>query len=279
MPEKLKHYYIVKEHPMRIISKCKSHSKGTLVKYLAGFCVLYAIMNWIPDILSLIFPATDMDLLIEYNRLDPATASRLPATPIVTFLYMVLFNGVFKLSECLYALTYIRNREVDYMAMTESLGYYTKTLGLYILQIIIISFWSMIFVIPGIIASIGFSQAFYILADDPDKKITEALAESKMMMYGNKMNYFRLLLCYLPYILLAYLPDLVLVQMASGASFNQYAFMLLTMIANIPVFAVYGYMSLGKTVFYELMINKGFADFRYAGQSAFRELEQDNNSN
>ena len=35
-----------------------------------------------------------------------------------------------------------------------------------------------------------------------------------------------------------------------------------------------GLISMGKTVFYELMINKGFAEFRYAGQEAFRELEK-----
>ena len=35
-----------------------------------------------------------------------------------------------------------------------------------------------------------------------------------------------------------------------------------------------GLISMGRCVFYELMINKGFADFRYAGQDAFRELEK-----
>lgn len=277
MPEKLKHYYIVNEHPMRIISKCKSHSKGTLTSYLIGFCLLYAAVNWVPFILSHFFPATNLDLLAQYSDADPAALSRLPATPIVTFLYLMLFNGVFRLSECLYALTYIRNRKVDYRALSESFPYYLRTLGLFFLQTVIVSFWTLFFVIPGVMAALNFSQSFYILADDPDKSITQVLTESKMMMYGNRMNYVRLMICYIPYILMAYVPAFLLAEAASGMQAGSAGILILSMAADIPMFIAYGYVSLGRTVFYELMNNKGFASFRYAGQEAFRELEQPEN--
>lgn len=279
MQEKLKQFYIVKEHPLRIISKCRSHSKGTLARFLLGICIIYALMNWVPQILSLFFPATDVDLLSSYSDADPAMLTQLPQTPLVVFLYMMLFSGVFKLGECLYALTYIRNRETDYRALLEGMGYYIKALNLYIVQVIVISFWTMLLIIPGILAALNFSQAFYIFADDPDKKVTEILMESRMMMYGNKMNYVRLMICYIPYILIAYVPTFMLSDLMARVSVNQYAVMILTMIAQIPLFCVMGYMCMGRTVFYELMINKGFADFRFAGQDAFRELESENSRN
>lgn len=274
MQEKLKRYYIVKEHPLRIISKCKSHSKGTLASFLIGFCLLYAVINWVPQILAIFFPATNIDLFSTYTKADPVMLSRLPATPLAVFFYLILFNGVFKLSECLYALTYIRNRRADYRALFESLSYYIKAFGVYIVQILVISFWSMFFVVPGIMAALNFSQAFYILADDPDKRISEVLMESKMMMYGNRMNYVRLLVSYIPYYLISYIPAFLLSDLASRMTLNNTAVTMLSMLADIPIFCVMGYMCLGKTVFYELMINKGFADFKYAGQDAFRELEK-----
>lgn len=273
MPQKLKRTYIVNEHPMRIISKCKSHSKGTLGSYLIGFCLLYAVINWVPLVLSQFFPATNLDLLVKYNNVDPEMLQRLPSTPIVTFLYLMLFNGVFKLSECLYALTYIRNRTVDYNALTEGFMYYLKALGIFFIQTVLISFWTMFFIIPGVMAALNFTQSFYILADDPDKKITEVLAESKIMMYGNRMNYVRLMVCYIPYVLMAYIPAFLLADMAAEMTAGTPGVLLLQMLSDIPMFIAYGYISLGRTVFYELMINKGFADFRYAGQDAFRELE------
>ena len=273
MPEKLKRYYIVKEHPLRIISKCKSHSKGTLASFLIGFGVLYAVMNWVPMVMAKFFPATNIDLFSAYTDADPEILSRLPATPLVVFFYLMLFSGVFRMGECLYALTYIRNRQVDYRAMTESLSYYFKALGVYILQTVIISFWTMFFVIPGILAALNFSQSFYILADDPDKPVTQILAESKMMMYGNRWNYVRLMLCYVPYILIAYMPALLLSDLASTVTLNSTGILLLSMAADIPMFIAYGYARLGQTVFYELLNNKSFADFKFAGQQAFRELE------
>lgn len=274
MPEELKRYYIVKEHPIRIINKCKAHSKGTLVSFLVGFCILYAVANWVPQIMALYFPATNIDLLAKYSDADPVTLSKLPATPLVVFFYLMLFNGVFRLSESLYALTYIRNRVVDYRALGESLNYYFKAFGLFLVQTLVVSFWTMFFIVPGILAALNFTQAFYIFADDPDKSIPEILTESKMMMYGNRMNYVRLIICYIPYILIAYVPAFLLADLAASVNANQTGIMLLSMLADIPMFALYGFICLGRTVFYELMLNKGFADFKYAGQDAFRELEQ-----
>lgn len=273
MPEKLKRYYIVKEHPLRIISKCRSHSKGTFASFLIGFCALYAFMNWVPIVMAKFFPTTNIDLFSTYTDADPELLSRLPATPLVVFVYLMLFSGVFRMGECLYALTYIRNRQVDYRAITESLNYYLKALGVFILQTVIIAFWTMFFVVPGILAALNFQQAFYILADDPDKPVTQILAESKMMMYGNRWNYVRLMICYVPYILIAYLPALLLSDLASAVTLNATGIMLLSMAADIPLFIVYGYARLGQTVFYELLNNRSFADFRYAGQQAFREFE------
>ena len=132
----------------------------------------------------------------------------------------------------------------------------------------------MFFIVPGILAALNFTQAFYIFADDPDKSIPEILTESKMMMYGNRMNYVRLIICYIPYILIAYVPAFLLANLAASVNANQTGIMLLSMLADIPMFALYGFICLGRTVFYELMLNKGFADFKYAGQDAFRELEQ-----
>ncbi len=273
MPVKLKHYHIVQEHPVRIISKCKSHSKGTLLSFLIGFSVLYAVVNWVPELLSLYFPTTNLDLAAAYSNTDPEMLSKIPGTPLVHIFYLILFNGVFKLSEALYTLTYIRNRTVEYSALTESLNYYLKTLGVFLLETVIISFWMLFFVIPGILAALNFSQAFYILADDPDKSVTQVLAESKMMMFGNRMNYVRMLICYVPYMLIAYTLAFIIGSMLSGVTLSTTAITVISLFVNIPLFFAYGYMSLGRTVFYELILNNGFADFKYAGQSAFREFE------
>ena len=247
MPEdNLKYFYIVKEHPVRIISKCKSHSKGTLASFLVGICILYAVMNWVPAVLSQFIPVTNLDLITKYSDMDPAMLRQLPATSLVLMIYSLFFNGVFRLSEALYTLTYIRNRSVDYRALTESFNYYLKTLGIFVFQVLIVGFWSMFLVIPGIIAALNFSQAFYILAEDPEKSITDVLMESKIMMNGNKMNYVRLYIYYLPYIMLAYIPAFIIAALVAGSGLPQTALLIISMITDIPLFVAMGYMSMGK---------------------------------
>ena len=56
---------------------------------------------------------------------------------------------------------------------------------------------------PGIIAYYRYSQAFYILAENPEKGIMDCINESKAMMYGHKMDKFVLDLSFILWYLLA----------------------------------------------------------------------------
>lgn len=62
--------------------------------------------------------------------------------------------------------------------------------------------WSLLFIIPGIIAGISYSQAFFILVDEPEIGAYEAIKKSKQMMMGKKGKYFMLSLSFLGWALL-----------------------------------------------------------------------------
>ena len=63
--------------------------------------------------------------------------------------------------------------------------------------------WSLLFVIPGIIKGIAYSQAMYILAENPEIGAREAINRSKAMMDGHKMEYFVLMLSFIGWYLLS----------------------------------------------------------------------------
>ena len=52
--------------------------------------------------------------------------------------------------------------------------------------------WSLLLFIPGIVKACSYSQAMYILAEDPGMGPMEAIRRSKEMMEGHKMEYFLL---------------------------------------------------------------------------------------
>jgi uncharacterized membrane protein len=62
--------------------------------------------------------------------------------------------------------------------------------------------WSLLFIIPGIIAAMRYSQAYYILMDNPEMSAKEALEASKQIMAGNVGRYFVLCLSFLGWFLL-----------------------------------------------------------------------------
>jgi uncharacterized membrane protein len=229
-------------------------------------------MNWVPELLGIIFPKTNIDLLMQYApQENREILSKLPGTPVVMYIYGMLLGGAFRLGECLYTLTYIRNKKCEYRAIAEGFSLYGKVLVLYLLQTLIIAFWSMFFIIPGIIAALNFAQSFYILADDPEKGITQVLAESKLMMMGNRIAYIKTLIVFLPYVILAYVPAMLVSYYVTADSMSKTMYTAIALAVELPVFAAYGFMDIGRCAFYELMVNKGFANFRYAGQDAFRQ--------
>lgn len=50
--------------------------------------------------------------------------------------------------------------------------------------------WSLLFIIPGIIASYSYAMTGYILAEHPELTASEAIEQSKEMMSGNRFRLF-----------------------------------------------------------------------------------------
>lgn len=65
--------------------------------------------------------------------------------------------------------------------------------------------WSLLFVIPGIIKSISYSMAMYVLAENKGKPALECINESKKMTNGYKMDLFVLGLSFIGWALLGYI--------------------------------------------------------------------------
>jgi uncharacterized membrane protein len=72
----------------------------------------------------------------------------------------------------------------------------------YIVVGIFTALWSLLLIVPGIIASIRYSQTFFILKDNPDMDGYAAIQKSKEMMKGHKGEYFVLGLSFILWALL-----------------------------------------------------------------------------
>jgi uncharacterized membrane protein len=101
-----------------------------------------------------------------------------------------------------FALAIARKKEANLSLIFSGFNYFVKTLGLFLLISLFIFLWSLLLIIPGIIAQISYAMAFYIMSDDPNIGIMEAIDKSKKMMYGYKWKYFCLCLRFIGWIIL-----------------------------------------------------------------------------
>jgi uncharacterized membrane protein len=80
---------------------------------------------------------------------------------------------------------------------------WARCLGLMLLMGIFIFLWSLLLVVPGIIAAYSYSMAPYLMAENPDIDAFEAIRRSKLMMDGNKGRLFSLHLSFIGWALLS----------------------------------------------------------------------------
>ena len=114
--------------------------------------------------------------------------------------------GPMTLGISVYFLKVFRQKESGIEDLLAAFNYMWKSFVLLIHIAIRVLLWSFLFIIPGMIAAFRYSQAFFILADNPQKTPRQCIEESKNMMIGNKAKLFFLELSFIGWAFLATIP-------------------------------------------------------------------------
>ena len=117
----------------------------------------------------------------------------------------LLVGGAFILGITTFSLAIARKEEANLEMFFSGFNYFVKALGLLLLTILFVFLWTLLLIIPGIIAAFSYSLVFYIMTDDPNIGAMEAIDKSKKMMYGYKWKLFCLGLRFICWILLGIL--------------------------------------------------------------------------
>jgi uncharacterized membrane protein len=82
---------------------------------------------------------------------------------------------------------------------------YTKSLAMYLWTALWTLLWMLLFIVPGIIKGISYSQVFFIIAENPNVKVRDAMKISMKMTEGYKAELFVIELSFLGWCLLSIL--------------------------------------------------------------------------
>lgn len=179
--------------------------------------------------------------------------SSMPEYSPLAGLYILLVTGALELGITLFFLAMFRKQNVNVSDMFLGFEKFGKALGLMLFQSLFIFLWSLLLIVPGIIAAIRYSQAFFILADDPSKGIRQCMDESKAMMNGNKMKYFCLSLSFIGWSLLASIPASILDSICNVMKLGGLATGIISIIGTLFMAPVIAYIYSTQSGFYEIL--------------------------
>jgi len=101
-----------------------------------------------------------------------------------------------------YFLKIARYEAAEFNDMFSGFSLFKTNFVLHLLMLIFTLLWTLLLIVPGIIAAIKYSMAFYILNDNPEIGGMGAIRRSKEMMEGHKMRFAEMWLSFLGWFLL-----------------------------------------------------------------------------
>ena len=117
---------------------------------------------------------------------------------------LVLFSGF-----ALYCMAVRRGERAEFLTLFDGFSFVGKIIALNVIMYAFIMLWSMLFGIPGIIASYRYRFALFNLYENPGISVMEALNMSKRQTYGYKTQLLMLDLSYVGWTILSSIPSFV----------------------------------------------------------------------
>ena len=142
---------------------------------------------------------------VEYALSVAANSGPSPAAYAIN-LMLDLALTVVRVGFLLFVLNTVRGMGAVYGNLLDGFGQLWRIVLLQIVSAIFIALWSLLLVVPGIIAAYRYSMAYFILLDHPEYGVLDCLRESKRITQGRKMELFKLDLSFLGWMLLVGMP-------------------------------------------------------------------------
>lgn len=176
-----------------------------------GGVLLYSLLAIVPIIiLTEIFGPSGYNQDVYYGMpsdyIDYGVIMQELSNSLIGNIYSLLVTGPLMLGLIIFIGSIFRSGSARISELFSGFEHFGKALGLYIVMNLFIFFWSLLLIIPGIIAAYRYSMAFYILMDHPEIGIMDAIRASKEMMRNNKWKLFCLHLSFIGWAILAVIP-------------------------------------------------------------------------
>jgi uncharacterized membrane protein len=110
--------------------------------------------------------------------------------PRIGWIAYLILGGPLLLGWSVFFLSFSRNQDAQIAQLFDGFNRFVNGLVAYLLMTLFIILWTLLFIIPGIVAYLSYAQTFFILAENPQLEGRDALRRSKTLMKGNRLKLF-----------------------------------------------------------------------------------------
>lgn len=108
---------------------------------------------------------------------------------VITVIYFVL-GSIIQVGYARFNLELTDHRDPSFNALFAYFSNWKTTAAAQLLKSVYILLWSLLLIIPGIIAGYSYAMTEYILAEHPELTASEAIDQSKQLMSGKRWRLF-----------------------------------------------------------------------------------------
>ena len=109
---------------------------------------------------------------------------------IVMMIVQLIIGGIVNAGYCKFNLDLVDGEEPQLGTLFTYLPQWKTMVAADILMTVYTLLWTLLFIIPGIVAAYRYSMTYYILAENPELTASEAIERSVELMNGNKWRLF-----------------------------------------------------------------------------------------
>jgi uncharacterized membrane protein len=114
----------------------------------------------------------------------------LGAVPKAGWILSLVISGPLTFGYYRFFIMLTRNENPRTATLFEGFNHFLSCFSAYLLSMIFIILWTLLLIIPGIMAALSYSMTFFILSDEPTLDGAAAIRKSKEMMYGHRYRLF-----------------------------------------------------------------------------------------
>lgn len=123
--------------------------------------------------------------------------------PVIGGFGYIFITGPLSFGMALIYLKLARGEQFGIETLFKGLEDYMRTFTAGLLITLYCILWTLLLIVPGIIAGLSYSMTYFILNDNPNMSAGDAIKLSQQMMYGHKAELFILSLSFLGWFILS----------------------------------------------------------------------------